>query len=106
MASVIGTPKIPKPYMRSWLPEAVKDPISLHDILLTGAQCLQRSTINEMMKYDQQIQVHKGQVLRLVNKAVGDETMAIRDSIIAGLVELQIDKVSDRILHTSLCHIV
>jgi len=77
------------------LPTAMSDPITLNCMLLTGAQCLERSDKDpKTQNYAQYYSGHyRGRLLQTIHQALDDEQKAISDSTIAGLVKLETDEV-------------
>lgn len=82
--------------MTNYLPAAVKDPITLSCLLLTGAQCLEKSDQGQQSHHNARHYAgyYRGRLLHSMNQALNDMTETASDSMIAALVKLETDEVS------------
>lgn len=91
---LIDTTRKKMPLTACYLPAAMKDSITLYSMLLTGAQCLEKSDYslksNRHARY--YAAYYRGRLLQSINLALSDRQKTISDFTIAGLVKLETDE--------------
>lgn len=93
---LIDTTRKKMPLTACYLPAATKDSITLYSMLLTGAQCSEKSGHDAKSKLQARCYsaYYKGLLLKSINEALSDRIKTISDYTIAGLVKLETDEVS------------
>jgi len=94
--ALIDTPGKRSQLTSCYLPDAIKNPITIYTMLLAGAQFLEKpgqiSSANRQARY--YTRFYRGRLLQMINEAFNDSRRTIDDFTIAGLVKLEADAVS------------